>query len=226
MSASKVFQSEGQPADFHILCGGEDFLVHKAVICSKSRVFNAVCASGFKESTSGIFKMEDDELTIVKKMLCFIYTGDYSADSSILYPAFTSCETDALYELDPLFEALITHVRVYALADKYDTPSLSRHAKGKYIDILRKTNRSEDLIIAFLSSIPEIYASTPDGDDGLRKVAVKGAQNFRSVLKGGCSKIQDSQSEMGKLFQELLKDVPSFATDLVNDFMNTPARSK
>ena len=40
----------GKYSDFKITCKGVEFKVHKAIICSASDFFSALCESGFKVS--------------------------------------------------------------------------------------------------------------------------------------------------------------------------------
>lgn len=44
----------GKYSDFKITCKGAEFKVHKAIVCSASDFFSALCDSGFKVSSPPI----------------------------------------------------------------------------------------------------------------------------------------------------------------------------
>ena len=46
-SHCRVFES-GQYSDLKIKCGVKEFLVHKAIVCTQSKVFQAAIGEGFE----------------------------------------------------------------------------------------------------------------------------------------------------------------------------------
>lgn len=75
------------------------------------------------------------------------------------------------YETDD--SNLLTHTRIYALAEKYDIPALKSLAKRKFEMAMACYYDSPELADA----IEEVYCSTIDSDRGLRDVVL---QAFRS----------------------------------------------
>ncbi|KAI9821441.1 MAG: hypothetical protein M1826_000677 [Phylliscum demangeonii] len=71
----KMFQS-GAYSDLVIRCHGQEFRVHRSVVCPRSTFFETACASGFQEAFSGVIELDDD-LGSVSRMLSYIYTTDY-----------------------------------------------------------------------------------------------------------------------------------------------------
>lgn len=68
---------------------------------------------------------------------------------------------------------LLTHTRVYALAEKYDIPSLKDLAQSKFEMAMACYYDSSE----FADAIEEVYYSTIDSDRGLRDVVL---QAFRA----------------------------------------------
>lgn len=68
---------------------------------------------------------------------------------------------------------LITHTRVYAIAEKYDIPSLKELAQSKFEMAMACYYDSSE----FADAIEEVYCSTIDSDRGLRDVVL---QAFRA----------------------------------------------
>lgn len=64
---------------------------------------------------------------------------------------------------------LLEHTRVYALAEKYDIPSLKQLAKSKFEMAMACWYDSEE----FAEAIEEVYCSTVDSDRGLRDVVLE-----------------------------------------------------
>ncbi|KAG9983854.1 hypothetical protein KCU78_g21045, partial [Aureobasidium melanogenum] len=87
----------------------------------------------------------------------------------------SECESDededCEYETDE--SNLLTHTRVYALAEKYDIPALKALAKSKFEMAMACYYDSPE----FADAIEEVYCSTIDSDRGLRDVVL---QAFRS----------------------------------------------
>jgi hypothetical protein len=68
---------------------------------------------------------------------------------------------------------LITHTKVYALAEKYGIMGLKALARKKFASQVKEHISSEELPLA----MQEIYESTVDSDRGLRDVVI---QTFRA----------------------------------------------
>ena len=64
---------------------------------------------------------------------------------------------------------LVLHTRVYALAEKYDIPSLKQLARGKFEMAMACYYDSPE----FADAIEEVYCSTIDSDRGLRDIVLE-----------------------------------------------------
>ncbi|KAJ9624856.1 hypothetical protein H2203_004806 [Taxawa tesnikishii (nom. ined.)] len=85
----------------------------------------------------------------------------------------SDCEEYEEYEYETDDSNLLTHTRVYALAEKYDIPTLKELAKRKFEMAMACYYDSPE----FADAIEEVYCSTIDTDRGLRDVVL---QAFRS----------------------------------------------
>lgn len=92
---------------------------------------------------------------------------------------------------------LLLHTRVYALAEKYDVPTLKTLAKRKFEMALACYYDAPE----FVDAVDEVYSSTVDTDRGLRDVVL---QAFRS--HPALATTQDVFA--------LIKDTPSLAFEL------------
>jgi len=92
---------------------------------------------------------------------------------------------------------LVLHTRVYALAEKYDIPSLKQLARRKFEVAMACYYDSPE----FADAIEEVYCSTVDTDRGLRDVVL---QAFRSHPQLACT--QDVYA--------VIRDTPTLAVEL------------
>ncbi|KAF2716374.1 hypothetical protein K431DRAFT_323846 [Polychaeton citri CBS 116435] len=92
---------------------------------------------------------------------------------------------------------LLLHTRVYALAEKYDIPSLKQLSRRKFEIALACYWDSPD----FADTIDEVYNSTVDSDRGLRDIVL---QAFRT----------HPQLATTKDVYAIIKDTPSLAFEL------------
>jgi len=102
-------------------------------------------------------------------------TGGRQSKAASVSPCDSSDEYDAEddeeYETDDSY--LLTHTRVYALAEKYGIPALKNLAKHKFERQMACYYDSPE----FADAVEEVYSSTIDNDRGLRDVVL---QAFRS----------------------------------------------
>lgn len=92
---------------------------------------------------------------------------------------------------------LLQHTRVYALAEKYDIPSLKQLAKNKFEMAMACWYDSPE----FADAIEEVYCSTIDSDRGLRDVVL---ETFK------CHPQLASTQDV----YEVIKDTPTLAMEL------------
>ena len=81
----------------------------------------------------------------------------------------TTGENEQVSENDEGQAALLSSVRVYAIADKYGIPLLKELAMDRFCDRVEINWTHED----FSDIVREIFQSTPDSDRGLRDIVVR-----------------------------------------------------
>ena len=111
--------------------------------------------------------LHDDHPSTVERMLLYLYVLDYDTGSTTEVGFQATASED--YVEKERNVALQAHVAVYAVADKYDIPSLKAIAKSKF-----------DMQIGNMWPVPrlpnianEVFSSTPCNDRGLRDVILK-----------------------------------------------------
>jgi len=101
-------------------------------------------------STISTFDEDGDDATAVKWMIHFFYHSEYPKS-----------------EESPR-DALILHPKMYAIADKYDIP----HLKSLALENFKAIAVANYSLPTFIDAVTFIYASVPDGDDGLRTIVL------------------------------------------------------
>ncbi|GAB7364988.1 hypothetical protein MBLNU230_g5771t1 [Neophaeotheca triangularis] len=141
-------------SDMTIRCDGEEFPVHRIVVCGMSSVLDALCKINMRESKENVIDHDEFDATTVKRMLQYMYTSTYTLE-------------DEIFDIDDPNTAndiLLVHVRVYAIADYYDVLSLRLQARSRFV------KQAEDCpqVEGFVNVVKEIYRRTNDRDEDLR----------------------------------------------------------
>jgi hypothetical protein len=172
-----------------------------------------------QESESGIIDVDDDP-TIVAAVIRYLYEFDYSdeddkgdesddgdegGEGHVGVVGDVGDEGDLGDETD--IPRMVFHVKVYALADKYDIPGLKALATAKFEKVARAEWNTAD----FPLSISAIYESTPLNDRGLRDVAVKLAATHSNILL-----------KENEVFQNMTAKVAEFGKDLACELIKRP----
>ncbi|KAG9495461.1 hypothetical protein J7337_013709 [Fusarium musae] len=63
-------------SDLKIACGWDIHKVHKAIICPRSTFFTAACNGNFKEGLESMINLPDDDPTVVREMIYYLYNLD------------------------------------------------------------------------------------------------------------------------------------------------------
>ncbi|KAL2062698.1 hypothetical protein VTL71DRAFT_5770 [Oculimacula yallundae] len=171
-------------SDLQILCEGKVFNVHRAIVCTRSKVLAAMMDTGFEESVSRQIKLVEDDSEVISEVIRYIYTNRYgvtrdiSQDASKSAAARASTSTEATGEwIDELDGApLVFHTKVYIAADKYDVPALKILATEKFEKAVKLLWETE----AFSQAARLLWENTMASDRLLRDVV---AQVSRKNLK-------------------------------------------
>lgn len=67
----------GKYSDMTIVCKGNHYSVHKAIICEQCKFFAKAVDEKFKEVKSSEFVLKDDRPLAVRAMLQYLYTRHY-----------------------------------------------------------------------------------------------------------------------------------------------------
>jgi hypothetical protein len=94
---------------------------------------------------------------------------------------------------------MLLNVEVYAIADKYEVEYLKIQSKLNFANQVHEHWNSKK----FFDVIRSAYRSTPSSDRGLRDVIV-------AICQENKMRLRELQG-----FEELLQEIPSFASDLV-----------
>ncbi|KLO81822.1 uncharacterized protein LW93_6978 [Fusarium fujikuroi] len=136
--------------DFTFTCGASRFPVHKVIICSQSKVFHAACTRQFEESSTNTFNLSEFSDDYVQWLIDFLYTGTYPMETSKV-------------------PTLADHIYMFAMGDMYRIEPLAHYAADKVrIGLSQGLNLEEVLPL-----IPQVYNSTPEHRQELRKMVVK-----------------------------------------------------
>lgn len=119
-------------ADVTIKTGGREFLAHKAILASRSQVFDAMFQHSTKEKLSNRVEIEDIQPDVFGQLLRFIYTGRLS---------LTTMEAMA--------------VGLYAAADKYFLDQLKAECEDHLIRRMSPENCIQLLLDADRQPPPE-----------------------------------------------------------------------
>lgn len=103
-----------------------------------------------------------------------------------------------------------THVQMYCLGDKYDIEDLRREATYHYEICISQEATLEE----YLASIPEVYL--PKASNDLRKSAITCGR-----LKLSDGWLKEPRTDL----KRVMKDVPEFGFDLVEDLITALAES-
>ncbi|PQE08187.1 BTB POZ fold protein [Rutstroemia sp. NJR-2017a BBW] len=148
-----------------------------------------------REAYTGVIDLDDNDQVSVEIMLKYFYTGIYD---------------ETIIEGEELRLQLRTQVLTYNLADKYDVPTLMELTEKKFKSTLSVGPTLEE----FLSVISDIY-TVPKSTNTLRVIAVEYARTkFRSMM----------QSADLEILRITIQDVPDFAFDVLQLFINAPLR--
>ncbi|XP_054720879.1 speckle-type POZ protein-like A [Uloborus diversus] len=119
-------------ADVTLKAGTDEFLAHKIILMSRSKVFAQMFSSDMKESKENVVDMSDMKASTVKVMLRYIYTGTTGP-----------LTTDRAIDL-------------YSASDRYDIPKLKESCKAVILKTINVESICDVAILAYLHSDEEL----------------------------------------------------------------------
>ncbi|CAD6583217.1 MAG: hypothetical protein ASARMPRED_001263 [Alectoria sarmentosa] len=184
----------GLYADLKITCGKSEFMVHKIIVCSQSKVFQAKCLNGFiqQESSIDTIDLTADGISLVSRMIHCLYYGTYED----FHKGDDAGDWRSAHQL---------HAAVYALGDKYDLVELKNIALANFNKLATPDPRG------LIESIPIVYSSTPDSDRSLRNAILEKIKVCPSRFL---------HEDVKASFQKVLLEVPDFSWDLHQYWMS------
>ncbi|KAH8663696.1 BTB/POZ protein [Tricladium varicosporioides] len=166
-------------SDLKLVCQGQEFKVHKAIVCIQSPVLAAACDSGFQEATTNVVNIDEFDARTVRRMVEFMYTKEYndrveqvSENTGAEYQGSSSL----LASTPTTTEILLCHVHMNAIADYYDIPQLKQLANTKIQPLLENTWSPDN----FSDIVREVFNST--SDTALRKIMASTAATHMEEL--------------------------------------------
>ncbi|KEQ61160.1 uncharacterized protein M437DRAFT_26213, partial [Aureobasidium melanogenum CBS 110374] len=126
-------------SDVTLKFGGQQLSCHKVVLARKSEYFFRAFSSQFPVASSNEVDLGDDEdPEAILAMIRHIYDLPYD-----MMIEGNTVDDSAPYSTN---EDLLFHINVYAVADKYDVPSLRPIVVKKFEDLMEITWESDDFV--------------------------------------------------------------------------------
>ncbi|KAG7104124.1 flavin-containing monoamine oxidase A [Verticillium longisporum] len=76
---SKLLRISGDYTDMTIICGDMEYQVHKAIVCPRSKYFDAMFSHGMQEKDTSRVDLSDHNPFAVNALIKFLYELDYEA---------------------------------------------------------------------------------------------------------------------------------------------------
>lgn len=152
------------------------------------------CTYVMQEQSEGIIDMGHVPYKQLERLVSFFYKMDYN---------------EALAEGER-GTPLQIHAQMFALADEYEIADMLLKAQLKYLARCERDWDPPEL----LSSIPDVFGSTPDSLKELRQIACVAVRKYlpgmlKNTASAGC-------------FERTLSENPTFAKDLLQSYIENP----
>lgn len=152
-----------------------------------------------------MFHMTGESTSVVRKMLDYLYTGDYS-DPCDESPTNESPKTPVL-SVSPLQ----LHAQLFALGDQYIIPELCDVAAEKYLS--RIVNQFEPL--EYFDSLPDVFFSPLNHNKKLQELAVRSSRDkLEYVLR--------ANTTIRAKYDSIAIQVPEFVKEMLDSYFDAP----
>ncbi|KAG6280356.1 hypothetical protein E4U47_000637 [Claviceps purpurea] len=139
---------------------------------------------------------------LVRRMLDYIYTGDYDDFDSNILVQKDHLSPQEVAELD-IADYMALHLKMMELGDMYMIEGLSQLTSEKFAEYLASQTVGDILVII----VPEVYALEIDSSDTLRKVVIDCMRKKMSELPLG--------SDVEESLQDVSQNIPEFTCELL-----------
>ena len=162
------------------------FIVHEKQLCEKSAFFRAAFGPHFKEGSSRVIVLEEDDADTIDHFIQFLYSN--RKDDEDL----------GLLDNHERHECMMAAMRLFVFGDKYDVPEIRDYS----ITWILENYGTQFMILPSTEIIEFVYANTSQGSMVRKFVADWWAFEVEKVRSGG------------QVMQDWLVTVPEFAVDL------------
>ncbi|KAK5710263.1 hypothetical protein LTR17_019033 [Elasticomyces elasticus] len=185
-SALKSMHQNSKYSDLTVKCGGQEWAVHKAIVCLQSPFFEKHCDEGWMQGEEDVTPLPDDDPHVVDAMIRYFYTFDYS-DEDHVKPE----------DLEGI-PSIVLDVLVHMIADKNAIPSLEKLAASKF----EQRAKAEWETKAFADAATLIYTQAAHRGDQLKETVMSVATEHADTLS-------DPASPSGAHFRSAVEAVPA-----------------
>ncbi|RBR24109.1 uncharacterized protein FIESC28_03108 [Fusarium coffeatum] len=191
----RLFET-GNYSDLILTSNGKDYPAHRAIVCSQSSVIHKKCE--FQDTNQGSscdtcgaalkyrFDFLDDNPQSVDCLIQYFYHRDYQSardgHKGEQRDRTSNGNSEEIQDSDDYVDDSypVFHVRMYALAEKYDVSALKNLAIDKFNQVVQPSVLSDE----FLHGVEEAYVSTIPEDRGMRDAIVKHFHTHPKLLEG------------------------------------------
>ncbi|KAG6144513.1 hypothetical protein E4U12_004807 [Claviceps purpurea] len=182
-------RDDGAFCDLEIVCGERRFPAHRTV-----------------EAARGVFEIKETSHVLVRRMLDYIYTGDYDRFDAGTLAQKDHFSPQQVAQFDTA-DNVTLHSEMMELGDMYMIEGLSQLTSEKFAEHL-ENQTTRDILVTI---IPKVYALKSDSFDKIRKILID------------CMRRKMAQVPLGDDIEESLKDVtirlPEFTCELLKSYI-------
>ncbi|KAG6263917.1 hypothetical protein E4U49_001977 [Claviceps purpurea] len=200
---------DGTFCDLDIVCGETRFHAHRVVVCSHSSVIQDACLGPWKEGACGVFEIKDSSDALVRRMLDYIYTGNYD-DLSSKGPTQDGKRSSTKVAKLGSAPHVLLHAKMMELGDMYLVDGLGLFADERF-GILLKSETTRNILVDI---IPEVYAMEIKSCKLIRKTLID-LMRRRLAHRPLPAEVEGS-------LENATRDVPEFTRDLFKSFKDMP----
>lgn len=196
--------------DFVIICEGQRFDVHKAIMCSASAPLAAAFRVNMKEANTGEYEHKLHDADTVKRMISYIYKTEYEVPTdtqvTVQLPRESVDSDVESVTVSGVNARLIAHTRMYAIGDYYQLPTLKVIAKDKFASCVEAGFETD----GFIHVIREVNKHIDQDDGGFQDA-------LRTIALTNTIALTQDDTFMNDLFE--LGDVRDFATGMLRQIV-------